>query len=69
MSRKGECLDNAVAESFFGSLKNELVYHEDYKTRSEARQSVFENDYWRDSNCGHADRRTIAKNLLKMRNF
>ena len=27
MSRKGECLDNAVAESFFGTLKNELVYH------------------------------------------
>lgn len=42
MSRKGECLDNAVAESFFGSLKNELVYHEEYKTRAEARQSVFE---------------------------
>jgi transposase InsO family protein len=42
MSRKGECLDNAVAESFFGSLKNELVYHEDYKTRTQARQSVFE---------------------------
>lgn len=42
MSRKGECLDNAVAESFFGSLKNELVYHEDYKTRAEARQSIFE---------------------------
>ena len=42
MSRKGECLDNAVAESFFGSLKNELVYHEDYKTRTEARQSIFE---------------------------
>jgi putative transposase len=42
MSRKGECLDNAVAESFFGSLKNELVYHEDYKTRAHARQSIFE---------------------------
>lgn len=42
MSRKGECLDNAVAESFFGSLKNELVFHEDYKTRPEARQSIFE---------------------------
>jgi len=42
MSRKGECLDNAVAESFFGSLKNELIYHEDYKTRAEARQSIFE---------------------------
>jgi len=42
MSRKGECLDNAVAESFFGTLKNELVYHEDYKTRADARQSIFE---------------------------
>jgi putative transposase len=42
MSRKGECLDNAVAESFFGSLKNELVHHADYRTRAEARQSLFE---------------------------
>jgi putative transposase len=42
MARKGECLDNAVAESFFGSLKNELVYHEDYHSRAEARQSIFE---------------------------
>ena len=42
MSRKGECLDNAVAESFFGTLKNELIYHEDYKTRMQAKQSIFE---------------------------
>jgi len=42
MSRKGECLDNAVAESFFGTLKNELVHHEDYRSRAEARQSIFE---------------------------
>jgi len=42
MSRKGKCLDNAVAESFFGTLKNELVYHEDYRTRTQARQSIFE---------------------------
>jgi putative transposase len=42
MARKGECLDNAVAESFFGSLKNERVYHEDYHSRTEARQSLFE---------------------------
>jgi len=42
MSRKGECLDNAVAESFFGSLKNEWVYFEDYTTRAKARQSIFE---------------------------
>ena len=42
MSRKGECLDNAVAESFFGSLKNELVHEQDYRNRAEARQSIFE---------------------------
>ncbi len=42
MSRKGECHDNAVAESFFGSLKNELVEHEDYRTRAEAKQNLFQ---------------------------
>ncbi|MDH3355247.1 MAG: IS3 family transposase [Chromatiales bacterium] len=42
MSRKGECLDNAVAESFFGTLKTEMVDHEDYRTKSEAKQSLFE---------------------------
>lgn len=42
MSRKGDCWDNAVAESFFGTLKQELVYHESYRTRAEARLSVFE---------------------------
>jgi len=42
MSRKGDCWDNAVAESFFSILKRELVYHETYRTRQEARLSVFE---------------------------
>lgn len=42
MSRKGECLDNAVAESFFGTLKTELVDHEDYHTKATAKQSLFE---------------------------
>ena len=42
MSRKGECLDNAVAESFFGTLKTEHVDHEDYKTHAEAKKSLFE---------------------------
>jgi transposase InsO family protein len=42
MSRKGECLDNAVAESFFGTLKTEHVDHEDYRTRQDAKQSLFE---------------------------
>jgi len=41
MSRKGECLDNAVAESFFGTLKTELVDDEDYKTKDEAKRSLF----------------------------
>jgi len=42
MSRKGNCWDNAVAESFFRSLKTELVYHEDFATRDEARLAIFE---------------------------
>ncbi|SMN12545.1 Mobile element protein [uncultured Candidatus Thioglobus sp.] len=42
MSRKGECYDNAVAESFFGTLKTELVDDEDYLTRQQAKQSLFE---------------------------
>ena len=41
MSRKGECHDNAVAESFFHSLKVELVYGQKFKTRNEARQAIF----------------------------
>jgi putative transposase len=42
MSRKGNCHDNAVMESFFGTLKQELVHREDYLTREEARRSLFE---------------------------
>ena len=42
MSRKGNCYDNAVAESFFHSLKTELVSHEHYRTREEARASIFD---------------------------
>jgi len=41
MSRKGECHDNAVAESFFHTLKEELVSDEKYKTREDAKQSIF----------------------------
>jgi len=42
MSRKGNCWDNAVAESFFKSLKTELVYHHKYQTKKEAGLSIFE---------------------------
>lgn len=42
MSRKGNCLDNAVAESFFSNLKNELVHHMIYDDHDQARSSIFE---------------------------
>lgn len=42
MSRKACCWDNAVAESFFGTLKQELVYHCKFKTREEAKSAIFE---------------------------
>jgi putative transposase len=42
MSRRANCWDNAPMESFFASLKKELVHDEDYATRAEARASLFE---------------------------
>lgn len=42
MSRKGNCWDNAVAESFFHTLKTGQVNHKQYKTRAEAKQDIFE---------------------------
>lgn len=42
MSRRGNCWDNAPMEAFFASLKKELVHHEEYATRTEARASIFE---------------------------
>ena len=42
MSRKGDCWDNAVAESFFGSLKQERVQWRNYQTRYEAQQDILE---------------------------
>ena len=42
MSRKGNCWDNACAESFFRTLKVEHVYDYHYETREQAKQSIFE---------------------------
>lgn len=42
MSRKGNCYDNAVAESFFSTLKNEMVHHRDFMNREQARREIFE---------------------------
>lgn len=42
MSKKGDCYDNAVVESFFSNLKNELTWHRSFATREEARSAIFE---------------------------
>ncbi len=42
VSRRGDCWDNAVAESFFATLKTELVYQSHWQTRAAARTAIFE---------------------------
>jgi putative transposase len=42
MSRKGDCWDNAVAESFFATIKGEMIDHEDFQTRAEAIAAIAE---------------------------
>ena len=41
MSRKGDCLDNAPMESFFHTLKTELVHHRKYATKADAQRDLF----------------------------
>ena len=55
MSRKGDCWDNAVVESFFGSLKQERVQWRSYQTRYEAQQDILEYiTMWYNSNRLHS---------------
>jgi len=42
MSRKGDCRDNAVAKSFFATLKKELIHRDQFKTRRQAAAAIFE---------------------------
>ncbi len=54
MSRKGNCWDNAVAESFFKTIKVELIYQNSYKSRKEAELSIFEYiEGWYNTNRRH----------------
>jgi putative transposase len=53
MSRTGSCLDNAVAESWFASLKVELVDRAHYRTRAEARTAIFAWIAWYRGRDGH----------------
>jgi transposase InsO family protein len=63
MSRKGDCWDNAIAESFFKTLKVEHIYHNSYKTFKEAELSVFEYiEAWYNVNRIHTTIRTSIKN-------
>jgi putative transposase len=63
MSRKGDCWDNAVAESFFKTLKVEHIYHHSYKTFKEAELSVFEYiETWYNVNRIHTTMKTTIRN-------
>jgi len=73
MSRKGNCYDNAPVESFWGSLKEELVYHRRFRTRAEAQAAiqeyivVFYNRMRRHSALGNVAPAIFAENYLSER--
>lgn len=73
MSRKGDCWDNAVVESFFGSLKQERVHWRNYQTRYEAQQdilnyiSVFYNPYRLHSTLGYMSPDNYEKQLIEIK--
>lgn len=73
MSRKGNCYDNAPMESFWGSLKNELVHHQRYATRAQAIASVreyieiFYNRQRRHSRLGYLAPAVFAQKFSKQR--
>ena len=51
MSRKGQCLDNAPMESFFASLKKELVHRKRFRTRAQAKAAIFPSHRLRANDC------------------
>ena len=71
MSRKGNCYDNAPMESFWGSLKNELIHHHRYVTRAEAEVAIqeyieiFYNRQRRHSRLGYVSPAQFAENISK----
>lgn len=56
MSRKGNCWDNAVAESFFKTIKVESVYNETYQNHDHAKLSLFK---WIETWCTHKRRHSV----------
>lgn len=73
MSRKGDCWDNAVAESFFKTIKTELIYIHSYATRKQAALSVFEyietwyNTQRRHSSLNYLSPLEFAKLMFKLK--
>ena len=71
MSRKGNCYDNAYIESFWSSMKYEVVYHERFATRAAARAAIFEyietfyNRTRLHSSLGYVSPQTFEANLTK----
>ncbi|OSM05933.1 putative integrase catalytic subunit [Magnetofaba australis IT-1] len=71
MSRKGNCYDNAPMESFWGSLKNELVHHQKFTTREEAKAAIqeyieiFYNRQRRHSRLGYLSPAVFAQQFMK----
>ncbi|MBC3911646.1 IS3 family transposase, partial [Undibacterium umbellatum] len=69
MSRKGNCYDNAPMESFWGSLKNELIHHQRYATRADAQAAIqeyiesFYNRQRRHSRLGNISPALFAENF------
>ncbi len=69
MSRKGNCYDNAPMESFWGSLKNELIHHQHYATRADAKAAIqeyiesFYNRQRRHSRLGNISPALFAENF------
>jgi len=71
MSRKGNCYDNAPMESFWGSLKNEMIHHQRYTTRANAEAAIkeyieiFYNRQRRHSRLGYVSPAIFAENFSK----
>lgn len=70
MSRKGDCWDNAVAETFFATLKKELVNGENWRIREEARSALFEYiEVWYDRERRHSSLGYLSPAEYEEKNF
>lgn len=73
MSRRGDCWDNAVVESFFGSLKQEFVHWKQYQTRYEAQQNILEyismfyNSKRLHSHLGYMSQNDFEREMMRMK--